>query len=72
MVKVTLRDGEPQQKLFHRFRKAVSNSGVMSEFRKRRWFVSKNEQRRIDRKKAIRRQKRNQRKFTSRNNQRRR
>lgn len=55
MPKVVLRDGESQQKLLGRFRKVVTRSGLMSEVRKRRWFVSKNEQRRIDEKKSIRR-----------------
>jgi small subunit ribosomal protein S21 len=57
LPKVTLREGESQQKLLRRFRKTVSRSGVMSEVRKRRWFISKNEQRRMDKKKAIRRYK---------------
>ena len=57
MAKVVLRDGESQDKLLRRFRKKVTRSGVMSEVRKRRWFVSKNEQRRMDEKKAIRRYK---------------
>ena len=57
MPKVALRDGESQEKLLRRFRKIVTRSGVMSEVRKRRWFVSKNEQRRMDDKKAIRRYK---------------
>ena len=57
MTKVVLRDGESQDKLLRRFRKKVIRSGVMSEVRKRRWFVSKNEQRRMDDKKAIRRMK---------------
>jgi len=55
LPKVVLRDGESPQKLLGRFRKIVTRSGVMSEVRKRRWFVSKNEQRRMDEKKAIRR-----------------
>ena len=62
MPKVVLRDGESQQKLLGRFRKIVTRSGVMSEVRKRRWFVSKNEQRRMDDKKAIRRLKKRARK----------
>ena len=57
MAKVVLREGESQDKLLRRFRKKVIRSGVMSEVRKRRWFVSKNEQRRMDDKKAIRRMK---------------
>ena len=57
MAKVVLREGESQDKLLRRFRKKVIRSGVMSEVRKRRWFVSKNEQRRMEDKKAIRRMK---------------
>lgn len=60
MVKVVLRNGESSNKLMGRFRKAVSSNGVMREVRRRRWFVSKNEQRRIEKKKAIRRIKRRQ------------
>ena len=57
MSKVVLRSGESQQQLLRRFRKKVIRSGVMSEVRKRRWFVSKNEQRRMEKKKAVRKQK---------------
>lgn len=57
MAKVELKNGESQEKLLRRFRKAVTRSGVLSEVRKRRWFVSKNEQRRMEEKKAIRRYK---------------
>jgi small subunit ribosomal protein S21 len=57
-----LKEGESQDKLLRRFRKKVIRSGLMSEVRKRRWFVSKNEQRRMDAKKAIRRQKKRARK----------
>ena len=62
MTKVVLREGESQQKLLQRFRKKVTRSGLLSEVRKRRWFVSKNEQRRMDDKKAIRRLKKRARK----------
>jgi small subunit ribosomal protein S21 len=55
LAKVVLRDGESQQQLLQRFRKKTLRSGLMSEVRKRRWFVSRSEQRRIDDKKAIRR-----------------
>ncbi|MCJ7717577.1 MAG: 30S ribosomal protein S21 [Anaerolineales bacterium] len=41
-----------------RFRKKVSRSGVLSTVRRKRWFVSKSELSRIQRKKAIRRRKR--------------
>ena len=70
MVKIVRRDNESQQKLFQRFRKAASMSGIFQEVRKRRWFVAKTEQRRLAKKKAIQRQKRQQRKNTSGRNQR--
>ncbi|MBN2503078.1 MAG: 30S ribosomal protein S21 [Anaerolineales bacterium] len=57
MVKVELRNGESQQQLLRRFKKVVSRSGIKSAVRKKRWFVSKNEQRRLAKKKAIRRMK---------------
>ena len=62
MAKVKLKDGESQQQLLRRFRKKVTRSGLMSEVRKRRWFVSRSEQRRIDEKKAIRRIRKRERK----------
>ena len=65
MPKVTSRPNESQQQLFRRFRKVVTRSGVFSEVRKRRWFISKSEQRRMAKKKAIRRHRRNQMKYTS-------
>ena len=68
MAKVKLRNGESQDKLLRRFRKAVIRSGVLSEVRKRRWFVSKSEQRRMDKKKAIRRIKKKARMNESYNN----
>lgn len=62
MVKVELRHNESQQQLLRRFRKKVSRSGKLGAIRKKRWFVSKSEERRLQRKKAIRRRKRLQRK----------
>ncbi|RJQ43334.1 MAG: 30S ribosomal protein S21 [Anaerolineaceae bacterium] len=41
--------------MFHRFRKRVLRSQTLSIVRKKRWFVSKSEQHRMDEKKAIRR-----------------
>jgi len=52
---VVLRDGESQQQLARRFRKKVIRSKVLSEVRQRRWFVSRTEKRREEKKKAIRR-----------------
>jgi small subunit ribosomal protein S21 len=58
MAMVVLRGGESQDSLLKRFRKKVVKSGVLSTVRRKRWFVSKSEQRRMERKKAIRRIKR--------------
>lgn len=58
MVRVELRSNESQQQLLRRFRKKVSRSRVLSDVRRKRWFVSKSELRRINKKKAIRRHKR--------------
>jgi small subunit ribosomal protein S21 len=57
---VTLRPNESQDQLLKRFRKKVAKSGILSTVRRKRWFVSKSELRRIDKKKAIRRGKRRQ------------
>jgi small subunit ribosomal protein S21 len=51
--------------LLKRFRKKVAKSGILSTVRRKRWFVSKSELRRIQRKKAIRRLKRRQRKIAA-------
>lgn len=50
-----LRPNESQDQLLKRFRKKVAKSGILSTVRRKRWFVSKSELRRIQRKKAIRR-----------------
>ena len=58
MATVILRGGESQDSLLKRFRKKVVKSGVLSTVRRKRWFVSKSELRRIQKKKAIRRSRR--------------
>lgn len=63
MAKVVLRPNESQDQLLKRFRKKVAKSGILSTVRRKRWFVSKSELRRIQRKKAIRRLRRRQRKL---------
>ncbi|HAE58243.1 MAG TPA: 30S ribosomal protein S21 [Anaerolineae bacterium] len=60
MTAVYLRQSESQDQLLKRFRKKVVKSGVLSTVRRKRWFVSKSEQRRMEDKKAIRRLKRRQ------------
>lgn len=58
MTTVTLRPNESQDQLLKRFRKKVAKSGILSTVRRKRWFVSKSELRRIQKKKAIRRSRR--------------
>ncbi len=60
MTSVTLRPNESQDQLLKRFRKKVAKSGILSTVRRKRWFVSKSELRRINKKKAVRRIKRRQ------------
>ena len=58
MASVNLRSGESQDSLLKRFRKKIVKSGILSTIRNKRWFVSKSETRRMEKKKAIRRIKR--------------
>jgi small subunit ribosomal protein S21 len=62
MASVTLKPNESQEALLRRFRKKVTNSGILSTVRRKRWHISKSELRRIEKKKAIRRSRRRQRK----------
>ncbi|MBN1955234.1 MAG: 30S ribosomal protein S21 [Anaerolineae bacterium] len=60
MATVVLREGESQQNLLRRFRKKVAEGRVLSTVRKKRFYVSKSEQRRLAQRKAIRRERRRQ------------
>ena len=62
MATVKLKPNESQEQLLRRFRKRVTNAGVLSTIRRKRWHISKSELRRIEKKKAIRRSRRRQRK----------
>ncbi len=55
MTNVNLRPNESQEQLLKRFKKKVMRSGILTQLRNKRWFVSKSEVRRIEKKKAIRR-----------------
>jgi small subunit ribosomal protein S21 len=57
-VTVELRSGESQDSLLKRFRKEVIKVRVLSTYRKKRWFVSKSEQRRLAKQRAIRKARR--------------
>jgi small subunit ribosomal protein S21 len=58
MATVRLKPNESQEQLLRRFRKRVTNAGILSTIRRKRWHISKSELRRIEKKKAIRRSRR--------------
>lgn len=59
---VNLRSGESQEQLLRRFRKAMVRSRILSNVRRRRYFITKGEEKRMKHKKALRRLQRNERK----------
>ena len=60
MTKVYLRQGESIENLLKRFRKTVTRDRILSEAKKKRYFVSKSEQRRLAKRKAQRKERRRQ------------
>ena len=60
MTTVTLRPDESQERLLKRFRKQVQKDRVLSEARKKRFFLSKSAKRRIALQNARRRERRRQ------------
>ena len=60
MTRVVLRTGESPESLLKRFRKRVSRDRILSDAKKKRYFVSKSEQRRIALRKAKRRERKRQ------------
>jgi small subunit ribosomal protein S21 len=57
---VVIRSNESQDSLLKRFRKKVVKSGILSTIRRKRWFISRSELRRVERKKSMRRMRRRQ------------
>jgi small subunit ribosomal protein S21 len=58
---VELKSGESQESLLRRFRKEVTKARILSDVKKKRFFVPKSEKRRRARLKAIRRERQRQR-----------
>lgn len=56
LTQVTLQPDESQESLLRRFRKKVIQARTLGEVKKRRYFVSKSEQRRAAKRKARRRE----------------
>jgi small subunit ribosomal protein S21 len=51
-----LQPGESAESLLKRFRKRVTRDRILSDAKRKRWFVSKSEERRIAMRKAKRRE----------------
>lgn len=60
LPKVTLRSDESQEQLLRRFSREVVKSRLLTDVRRKRWFVSKSELNRIAKKKAARRTRKTQ------------
>lgn len=56
MTRVVLRSGESPESLLRRFRKKVTKDRILSDAKRKRYFVSKSEQRRVALRKARRRE----------------
>ena len=70
-MSVSLRSGESQEDLLKRWRKAVVKAGILKAARKKRWFVSKSERRRMAKARAIRKaRKKNRRRYDGRSGRR--
>jgi small subunit ribosomal protein S21 len=60
LATVVLRRGESQEQLLKRFRKEVQKARILTSVKKKRYFVSNSEERRIAERKAKRRERRHQ------------
>jgi small subunit ribosomal protein S21 len=56
MTRVVARSGESPESLLKRFRKKVTKDRILSDAKRKRYFVSKSEQRRVALRKAKRRE----------------
>ena len=65
-MQVTSRDNESFEELLSRFKRGVAKSGVLRDLKKRRFFVSPGEQKRLKAQEAARKIKRRQRKIAAR------
>jgi len=61
LTRVELKPGESHESLLRRFRKQVIKDRILSDVKKKRFFVSKSEKRRRARLKAVRRERQRQR-----------
>jgi small subunit ribosomal protein S21 len=60
MTRVVRRSGESPESLLKRFRKKVTRDRILSDAKRKRYFVSKGEQKRIALRKAKRRERKRQ------------
>ncbi len=69
MAQVTSRPNEAIDSLLKRFSRKVLEGGILRDCREHRWFVSKGEQDRMNKKRSIRRLKRREAKRIARDNE---
>ncbi|MFP4344598.1 MAG: 30S ribosomal protein S21 [Anaerolineales bacterium] len=62
MTYVTSRSGESTDSLLRRFRKKVTRDRIMTEVKKRRYYITKGEKKRIEERKGIRKARQRRRK----------
>jgi small subunit ribosomal protein S21 len=56
LAQVVLKPGESQDSLLKRFRRRVTRERILSDVRKKRYFVKKSEERRRAHRKAVRKE----------------
>ncbi len=55
MVEVTVREGEPLEKALRRFKKKWERAGILRDVKKKSFYEKPSDEKRIARKKALRR-----------------
>ena len=63
MTRVVRREGESFGSLLKRFRKKVARARILNTVKKKRYFVSDSEKRQLARRKAVRRERKRQRRL---------
>ena len=57
MIIVKIKNGEPFDKAFRKFKRKVETEGIMKDLKKKQFFMSKSEKRKAKRKAAAKRRK---------------
>lgn len=60
MIILKIKNGEPFDKAFRKFKRKVENEGIMRELKKRRFFMTKSQKKREKRKLAAKRRRKSE------------